>query len=472
MLYPGREALYGGAVGGGKSAGLLMAALRYVDRPGYSALLLRRTYAELSKAGGLIPLSKEWLAGTDARWNEGQKTWTFPSGATVEFGHVQHEDDKYAYQGAAYQLVGFDELTHFTESIYLYIGFSRQRRRTDLGGVPVQTFSSANPGGVGHLWVKQRFIDSLPPGAVFIPAKIRDNPGLDVADYELSLAHLSPALRQQLMDGDWAAFEGAAYQHLDEQATVVPPFPVPPTWERFEFMDHGMANPTAWYLAAVDHDGNIVVVDGYYSPGLIHDHCKAILRRRPTWWPSYTDFGGQVQRQHPVTFADPAVTTRLGTTRKDGTPATIATEYEDQSEGEIVLIPGNHDRQAGMARVSELVRCDPRRPFPAWHPRHGEYGAPRLYIVRCEGCAELIEQVKAAPLLPLDSGKQYAGEIVDPDWESQYGHAHAALRYGVMTRPSASEEPEPVPEDVRSLALIEYERRLEEQAGHPALVDA
>src|SRR5437868_3713196 len=58
-----REVFYGGAAGGGKSSCLLMAALKYVDAPGYSALLLRRTYADLSKPGALMARAHEWLKG-------------------------------------------------------------------------------------------------------------------------------------------------------------------------------------------------------------------------------------------------------------------------------------------------------------------------------------------------------------------------------------------------------------------------
>lgn len=461
LLYDGREALYGGAVGGGKSAGLLAAALRFVDRPGYAALLLRRTYAELSKAGGLIPLAHEWLGSTDARWTDHNKTWRFPSGATLEFGHVQHEQDKYSYQGAAYQFIGFDELTHFTESIYRYIGFSRQRRRVDLD-IPVQTFSSANPGGVGHLWVKRYFIDSTDNGAAFIPARIADNPGLDQADYEASLYYLPEVLRRQLMEGDWGAFEGAAYNHFDPSVHVVPIFPIPPQWDRFEFMDHGTANPTAWYLCATDYDGNLVVIDSYYSRGMISDHVAAILARRPSWYPEWVDIEGRTHRQHPMVIADPSVTTQLGVLRRNGEPATIATEYSDQSGSEIVLAPGNNDRAAGKARIEELLRCDPERLFPEWHPRRGEMGSPRLFIVG-QRCPELVEQLSGAPLLPIDSGKQGAGEIVDPEWETQYGHAHAALRYGVLSRPGASTPPEVEPEDPRMDFLMKFDSQPQDE---------
>lgn len=198
-----REVLYGGAAGGGKSDWLMMAALQYVDVPNYSALLVRRTYAQLTKSDGLIERSKEWLSGTDAVWSEGKSVWRFPSGARLEFGHLQHENDKYNYQGAAYQFIGFDELTQFAEPMYRYL-FSRLRK-LEGASVPLRMRASSNPGGAGHDWVNQRFRIEASPGRAFVPAKLTDNPHLDQDQYRESLSELHPYERAQLLEGDWDA---------------------------------------------------------------------------------------------------------------------------------------------------------------------------------------------------------------------------------------------------------------------------
>jgi hypothetical protein len=133
LTAPVREILYGGAAGGGKSAGILAAALQYVTEPGYDALILRRSYADLEKPGALIPLSKEWLLPTDAAYNEQTHRWTFPSGATLSFGHIQNETSVVQdYQGSAFAFIGFDELTQFTRFMYTYL-FSRNRKREQSG---------------------------------------------------------------------------------------------------------------------------------------------------------------------------------------------------------------------------------------------------------------------------------------------------------------------------------------------------
>lgn len=199
------EALYGGAVGGGKSDTLLTAAAQYVDVQGYAALLMRRTFADLMKPDCLIPRSLEWWGGSDARWNSSTHSWTFPSGAKIAFGYCDTDMDVYQYQSSAFQFIGFDELTQFSQRQYTYL-FSRLRRPTagPVSQVPLRMRAGSNPGGVGHEWVKQRFVDPGLPGAVFIPAGLADNAHLDGAEYVKKLAHLDPVTRAQLLRGDWS----------------------------------------------------------------------------------------------------------------------------------------------------------------------------------------------------------------------------------------------------------------------------
>lgn len=203
LLLPTREALYGGAAGGGKSDALLMGALQYVDVPGYSALLLRRTFRQLELADALIPRSHAWLAGTDAKWSGEKRRWTFPSGATIDFGHLEHESDKYTYQGAAYQFIGFDELTQFEPGQYTYL-LSRLRR-LEGSKLPIRARAASNPGNTGHAWVKARFVEPRSLERPFVAARLVDNPHLDREEYAKSLALLDPFTRAQLLAGDWSA---------------------------------------------------------------------------------------------------------------------------------------------------------------------------------------------------------------------------------------------------------------------------
>lgn len=107
------EALYGGAAGGGKSDALIIEALRQVHIPHYRALILRKTYPQLSE---LIDKTMRYYKPVfpKARYNGSSHCWTFPSGAKIYFGSLNHTQDKYNYQGKAFDFIGVDELTHFT----------------------------------------------------------------------------------------------------------------------------------------------------------------------------------------------------------------------------------------------------------------------------------------------------------------------------------------------------------------------
>jgi predicted phage terminase large subunit-like protein len=186
------------------SEALLLAALQYVDTPGYNAILFRRTYSDLALPGALLDRARELLTPfiPEVKWDDREKKWIFPSGATLTFGYLESEKDKYRYQSAEFQFIGFDELTQFTETQYTYL-FSRLRRLKGFP-VPVRMRAASNPGGEGHDWVKQRFIiEGASKGRIFIPARMEDNPFLDHAQYEESLSKLDPVTRAQLRWGNW-----------------------------------------------------------------------------------------------------------------------------------------------------------------------------------------------------------------------------------------------------------------------------
>lgn len=252
------EAFYGGAGGGGKSDALLTSSLRFVDVPGYSALILRKTYQDLNLPGAIMSRAQEWMAGTDAKWNDQDHRFTFPGGATLSFGYLQTRNDKYRYAGAEFQFIAFDELTQFEEADYTFL-FTRLRKpslvdektgeplplpdhirkqREQLAEVPLRMRSASNPGGRGHEWVRRRLVERKPKKIedgdepdpmdtperaarrVFIPAKLRDNPSVDASTYEEALAAADPVVRAQILDGDWYVREPGdwVYDHHHLQA--------------------------------------------------------------------------------------------------------------------------------------------------------------------------------------------------------------------------------------------------------------
>jgi predicted phage terminase large subunit-like protein len=242
-----REALYGGAAGGGKSDALLRAALMYVCVPGYSALLVRQTYPQLSMDGGLIERAQEWLQQTDARYDKVDHRWTFPSGATLSFMHMQRDDDRFKIQGAEFQYIGFDELTNWRNDKVYRFSAARLRRPNATGrdlpacptcgltlaDVPLRIRAGTNPGSRGEAWVQSRFVQPWqdwqdgtgpqPRDRKFIPALLTDNPGLDAVEYEMSLGLLDDHTRAQLRDGQWGLKQGTMLHR--ERVPIVDDWP-------------------------------------------------------------------------------------------------------------------------------------------------------------------------------------------------------------------------------------------------------
>lgn len=287
------EALYGGAAGGGKSAAMLAAPLRWVHLPSFNGIIFRRTFPELE--GQIIPKSRELYRHAGATYNSVQHTWTFPSGARVSFGHLQHDSDVYKFQGMEFQFIGFDELTQFTERQYTYL----LTRARSAHGIPIRVRSTSNPGGEGHEWVFKRWgpwldrdysgVRALPgqvlhhthngdteepcepntSGAlsrVFIPAKVTDNPHLMDNDpgYIDRLSAQDRVTRAQLRDGDWMIRPGAGAYFKRQWFQFIDSAPIGPV-DRVRAWDlasvEGGGDWTVGVRMAKQHDGRIVIED-------------------------------------------------------------------------------------------------------------------------------------------------------------------------------------------------------------------
>ena len=267
------EALMGGAAGGGKTDCLVALALRQANHPRYKGLILRRTFPRLQE---VIDRCWELYPSIGGIYRATQHRWFFPSGATILLGHMQHEDDMYDYQGKQYHFIGWDELTQFTKKQYEYLVLSRIR--TVDQDISVQVRATTNPGGIGHQWVKERFITNTTPGKVyidpvtetsrvFIPALVYDNPTIMENDphYVKRLEGLPELEKKRLLYGDWEAFEGQVFAELSQSTHGCEPFEIPPDWERYLVFDWGFAKPFAALWFAVDFDGNIFLYREYYG---------------------------------------------------------------------------------------------------------------------------------------------------------------------------------------------------------------
>ena len=268
LMLTGEEAFYGGAAGGGKSDALLMAALQYVHVPSYRALILRRTYQDLSLPGAIMDRAREWWATrSDVKWAEKDKSFTFPSGAKIVFGYLEIEKDKYRYQSAEFQFVAFDELTQFEETQYLYL-FSRQRKGAGVA-VPIRMRSASNPGGAGHEWVFKRFIDERTRQAPFVQARLGDNAHVDIEAYRKGLSKLDPTTREQLENGLWVRdSEGLVYRRFQTSNLVSKA--LLPKLTRFVIgVDYGFVDATAFAVWGWrEHDPCAYLVECYKREGM------------------------------------------------------------------------------------------------------------------------------------------------------------------------------------------------------------
>jgi hypothetical protein len=290
-----REALYGGAAGGGKSDALLMAALEHVDVPGYAALLLRRTYADLKLPGALMDRAREWLQGTDATWSADSNTWHFPGGGSLTFGYLDNDNDVFRYQSAEFQFTGYDELTQFTARQYTYL-LSRLRKPSEgaLSLVPLRARGATNPGGVGHRWVMERFglkrDGTQVPGhhRPFVPALLRDNAHVDAAAYGEMLAELDSTTRDQLERGLWIADGQGRIYPLDPERHYVDELPQRNDWHRSLAVDLGSSESTPTTAFCVvywhEHDETTYVPRSYKLPALDVTGCADEIRALASDW--------------------------------------------------------------------------------------------------------------------------------------------------------------------------------------------
>lgn len=287
---------YGGSAGGGKSDALLMtgviAGLTY---PGIKVGYFRRTFTQLDGPGGAIMRSHELLNGW-ARWNGQQRRWTLPTGAIIQFCYCDSEKDVFNYQSQQFDIVLFDESTHFLRFQYRYM-LTRNRATTNNPGFIPFMAMATNPGNVGHMWFRTEFIDigefeephevEVETGQfethIFIPAKLSDNRKLEQRNptYRKDLETQPEIIRKQLLDGDWDALAGQYFPEWNRNVHVVKPFEIPKWWQKFRSLDYGL-DCTACHWWAVDESGHLYIYRELHQSGLTLSKAAAkILEMTP-----------------------------------------------------------------------------------------------------------------------------------------------------------------------------------------------
>lgn len=242
--------IYGGQAGGGKSWALLYETLRNVDVPGFGAVIFRRESTQIRAEGGLWDMALEmypkWLG---VPRESPMLDWRFPSGARIHFAHMQHENDRFSWDGSQIALICFDQLESFTWKQFTYM---LSRNRTMCGVQPyIRATCNPNPDHFLRIlfldwWIDKKtgyaisersgiirwFVhinnkihwadtaeeiknkfgeDSDPKSFTFIPSSIYDNKILLKANpgYIANLKKLPLIDRERLLQGNWNIRESA-----------------------------------------------------------------------------------------------------------------------------------------------------------------------------------------------------------------------------------------------------------------------
>lgn len=310
--------IYGGAAGGGKSFGLLMEPLRHVVTNGeFSAVFFRRNTVQVKNPGGLWDESMKLYPSARGQPISHVLEWRWPGGGKVKMGHLEHEDSVLDWQGSQIPLIGFDELTHFSQTQFFYM-LSRNR---SMCGVKPYIRATTNPdadswvAGFIAWWIDQetglpipersgvvrwfiRLADTLiwadtrqelvdkyglteeaadhedqvrPKSMTFIPAKLSDNKALLAADpdYKANLMALSRVERERLLYGNWKIKPAAGLYFKRSDVTIVDTVPddIVKTVRRWDLAatEPGETNPnpdwTAGVLMGLRKNGRYIILN-------------------------------------------------------------------------------------------------------------------------------------------------------------------------------------------------------------------
>ncbi len=454
---PATEILYGGSAGGGKSHAMRVIAIMIAfSVPNIQIYLFRRIFADLIKnhvegSTGFRALLSPWIKQKQVKITE--EEITFQNGAKIYLCHCQHEKDVIKYQGAEMQVILIDELTHFTDKIYKFL-----RGRARLGGLDIPNnlkhklpliLCGSNPGGVGHEFVKQMFIDNCKPFQVrkmsneeggmlrqYIPAKLADNPILMQNDplYKDKLMGLGGALAKAMLDGDWDAIEGAYFETFDKTKHIIEPFTIPAEWYRIRAFDWGYSRPFCVLWGAVSDGslvdcggvkrsfprGSIIVYREFYGcTGKPNEGLKMDV-------PEIAKIIKELQVGEKINEmrADPAIF-------DVSTGSSIANQFEKEKIG---WLPADNKRVAGWQQIRARLTGN-------------EDKQPLLYISKY--CQNLL---RTLPLMQYDKTKP---EDLDTNLED---HAVDTLRYLCMAKPivfAIPKPPETIEENVKKQFAVQ-----------------
>ena len=421
------EVLYGGAAGGGKSYGQIIDAfIKAMQYPKIKQIILRNSFPELNRS--IILTAQSLLPKELYTFSSSSHKMSFVNGSLIEFGYIASDSDVANYQSAEYDIIRFDELTHFTEYQYKYM---RSRLR-GANKFPKQIKSSTNPGGKGHNWVKEMFINPSIPGNsfsknetsfLFIPALVTENKFLMENDssYIRRLKSLPLKERKALLHGDWDIYEGQFfselkndYDHYEDRFSthIIKPFTPPSEWTIYRSFDFGYARPFSVGWWATDYDGRLYRILELY--GCRKDESGMAMANTGVKWTPEKIFKkvSEIEKSHPwlkgkdiYGVADPSIWDKS----RGVSVADVAESFG------VYFEKGDNNRIPGWMQVHYRLQFD-------------ENKIPMMYIFsNCEGF------IRTMPSLVFS--KTHA-EDLDTEGED---HIADEVRYMCMAHPISPE---------------------------------
>lgn len=444
---PATEILYGGAAGGGKSHLFRIAAIAFcLEINGLQAYFFRRIRDDLIKnhmegPKGFRALLAELVLTGHVKIVEDEIR--FYNGSKIYLCHCKDENDIYKYQGAEIHFLVIDELTHFTEAMYRFL-----RHRLRMVGIILpekykgkfpRIMAGANPGGIGHLFVKTTFVDPVEYTGIwrtpaneggllrqYIPALLEDNPSMaaDDPDYESRLQGLGhPALVRAMRYGDWDVVAGGAFEKWDRAKHVIRHFTPPRHWTRIMGQDWGTARPFSigWYCVV---EGETLLKGRDGEPDVALPHGALVRYREWYGWNGKPNEGCRME-SHEVAL-------RILEIEQDDDEPPIDSRIADSAMWAQVDGPSVAENQmkvrSGLGKKLVLSQSVKNRKDNYQECRRrlaGEGGRPMFYVTT--NCTHFIRTV---PTLILDEKNPEKG----PD-EAQELHCFDEWSYVCMSRP-------------------------------------
>lgn len=437
--------LYGGAAGGGKSELLAYhvhnLSLMY---PGHRSLLIRTSLPELRRS--LIIRTQVRYAQIDVdatlRSVDNVKAWWYGNGSIIEYGYCARDEDVGQFMSAEYDFIGFDEATQFTPYQMLMIsGRLRTSKKMAAAGVRTHVMFATNPGDRGHTFLYQMLVGPTQYGkyavvydvsngfedppivrlvelpetieelqkleidhdpnnhlvVAFVPSTVLDNPFIDPT-YKKHLSMLPETERRQKLMGDWDTFTGQYFVEFERQVHVVPPFPIPASWQKYRGIDFGTANPFCCLWGALDpSDGTMYIYREAYAKGLTAAQQARKIRELSVDHENTPE-------SYVMSVGDPSMFNNTA-----GTGTTVAGQY--QTNG-VIITKAKNQRIGGWQNVRRYLGASPVDQVV------------RLKIF--DNCTNLI---RTLPMMRHDRNNPEDLDTKDED------HAVDALRYLLGCRP-------------------------------------